>query len=576
MKNPQLTILLITLLFLQFFASLAFIPDTSAQTDPDVYVGVDISYGDVAEAKALIDQVGGFTNLIVVGTTKITWYPNKLTEAFQYAYERGLSFIGLTPALSHIGFDSTPSASEWFQYAEQNWGDRLLGFYYLDEPGGRQLDRAQGWVWDNSTISVGSYAEAANQFTSNLGNGIEWTKTSILNSSKYPLCTSDYALYWFDYKAGYDTVFAEFGWNYSRQLNVALCRGAAQMQNKDWGVIVTWTYTEPPYIESGEELYNDLVLAYDSGAKYIIVFDGNEGWTQGILEQEHLEALQRFWAYVHNNPRKSNPVSGRSAYVLPNAYGYGFRGPQDHIWGLWEADALAYNMSINVKSLLNEYGEKLDIIYDDGLQLGNNYGYHQLIYWDSYCPPPPEIVIQSPENRTYTSGNVSLTFSVDKPVTWMGFSLDGQAQTTLTENTTLYNLPDGPHNVTVYAKDEFENMGVSETIHFNIAQPAGEPFPVTLMIGSIASAVAAISLGSLAYFKKSKAERREVYHETLTWKTAPAKILLLSYLFLNTNAPFFSSTTITMFLSTFSSKIIFDNSFNKFFWITRFIGLAPN
>ncbi len=257
MKNRQLTVLMITLLFLQAFASLVFIVDSHAQTTPDVYVGVDISYGDVAETKTMIDQVSGFTNLIVIGTTKITWYPNKLTEAFQYACDKGLSFISLTPALTEIPVGDSPSRSEWFQYAEENWGNRLLGFYYMDEPGGRQLDRAQGWTWNDST-TIDSYAEAANLYTNNLGNSLEWTRTSVLNSSKYPLFTSDYALYWFDYKAGYDTIFAEFGWNYSRQLNVALCRGAAALQNKDWGVIITWTYTDDPYIESGKELYNDL------------------------------------------------------------------------------------------------------------------------------------------------------------------------------------------------------------------------------------------------------------------------------------------------------------------------------
>ena len=74
--------------------------------------------------------------------------------------------------------------------------------------------------------------------------------------SDFQLFTADYALYWFDYLAGYDVVLAEFGWNYSRQINVALNRGAATIQNKDWGVIVTWTYNNPPYIGSGEELYD--------------------------------------------------------------------------------------------------------------------------------------------------------------------------------------------------------------------------------------------------------------------------------------------------------------------------------
>ena len=98
--------------------------------------------------------------------------------------------------------------------------------------------------------------------------------------------------------AGYDTVFAEFGWNHSRQLNVALNRGAATVQNKDWGAIIAWTYNSPPYIGSGQELYDDLVFAYDNGAKYVLVFDSNENYTETILAEEHFDALERFWQYT--------------------------------------------------------------------------------------------------------------------------------------------------------------------------------------------------------------------------------------------------------------------------------------
>ena len=506
MKNQQLAILMVTLLVIQVFPNYGFLANSYAQTEPDVYIGIDLSYGEVEEAKALIDQVSSYTNLIVIGTTKITFFPNKLTEVFQYAYNKGLSFISLTPTFPDIRIESIPSKNEWFEYANEAWGDRLLGFYYLDEPGGRQLDGAQSWVGGNMSSSVSSYAEAADQFTNAIGNNIDRTRTYTLNSSGYPLFTSDYALYWFDYKAGYDTIFAELGWNYSRQLNVALCRGAATAHNKDWGAIVTWTYTSPPYIESGEELYNDLILAYDNGAKYIVVFDGNEGWTQGILKPEHLDALQRFWDYVQSNPRKSNPVSDRTAYVLPNAYGFGFRGPQDHIWGLWEADALSYNISVSVSSLLDEYGETLDIIYNDGLQSGNTYGYNQLIYWDSYSPPPPEISILSPENKTYAISNVSLTFTLNKPVTWMGYSLDAEEQVPVTENITLYNLSNGPHNITVYAKDKFESMGISETIHFNIAEPP-EPFQTALIVAVSVASAAVVAAGLVVCFRKRKGRK---------------------------------------------------------------------
>ena len=118
-----------------------------------------------------------------------------------------------------------------------------------------------------------------------------------------------------------------------RQLNVALCRGAATVQNKDWGVMIAWTYTQPPYIESGQELYQDLISAYDSGAKYILLFDSNKDYTHGILKAEHLEALKQFWQYAQSNPRKSYLIGERVACVLPKDYGYGFRGPNAKIWG---------------------------------------------------------------------------------------------------------------------------------------------------------------------------------------------------------------------------------------------------
>lgn len=356
----------------------------------------------------------------------------------------------------------------------------------------------------NNSTPLNSYSEAASLFESKISSGLSFVKSRTLDSSGYPVVTSDYGLYWYDCQAGYDVIFTEFGWNYSRQLNVALCRGAATVQNKDWGAIITWTYTNPPYIESGAQLYDDLVLAYNNGAKYITVYDGNEGWTKGILQQEHLDALKQFWDYIHNNPRNSNPVSGRTAYVLPEAYGYGFRGPADHIWGLWGADTLTRNITISVDSLLHEYGEKFDIIYNGGLQPGNN-GYSQLLYWYSYNVPLPKISILSPENRTYDENNVTLAFTVDKQVEWIGYSIDNQSQVTTTGNTTLLLLPEGQHNITVYAKDEYEYTGASETLQFNVDQPdSPAPFPTTIVAAAAGASIAAICVSLLIYFKKRK------------------------------------------------------------------------
>jgi hypothetical protein len=230
-----------------------------------------------------------------------------------------------------------------------------------------------------------------------------WLNTFSSRAGSLPIFTSDYALYWFDYKAGFSTVFAEFGWNYSQTLNVALCRGAATLQNKDWGVMMAWKYTTPPYLESGKDLLTDMIWAYQSGAKYIVVFDSNEDWTQDILGQDQLNAMQMFWEYTQSNPRAYNPPSLRTAYVLPQNYAYGFRGPKDKIWGLWEADSTAYDLSISVNIMLTNYGSNLDMVYEDGIQAGTSNGYGNIIYWNDpsavaqqWGNYPPHIVMPSP------------------------------------------------------------------------------------------------------------------------------------------------------------------------------------
>ena len=346
----------------------------------DLFVGVDIAYYNMTEFKAEVDEISAYTNLVVIGTSGISYNTTLLNETCQYVYDKGLSFIIYA---EYIRLNQT----QWYQNAVTTWGDRFLGIYSgADEYGGKQVDlNAYRAVWE-----ADDYTDAANQFVANLTGTLKRVTRNFNDTSAFPLFISDYALYWFDYKAGVNTVFAEFGWNYSRQLNIALCRGAATVQNRDWGVMMVWRYTHPPYLESGPELYQDLITAYDSGAKYILTFDSNVDYTHGTLKAEHLNALKQFWQYAQSNPRKTNPIGERVACVLPKDYAYGFRGPNDKIWGLWEADSdpLSYNMSISVNGFLEVYGDRLDIIYDDGLTPGNTYGYSQLLPWDIYVPKP--------------------------------------------------------------------------------------------------------------------------------------------------------------------------------------------
>ena len=375
MKHSYLLLVfIVSLLAVAFFMQQILVTEDKPVGEPlELFVGVDVAYGDVTEIKMLVDRISGYTNMIVVGCTGIAYDSAKLVDVCQYVYDRGFSFII---------YSDMPPDGEWFLSLDilEGWGDKFLGMYAFDEGGGWQLDSVSPRPFrvdeaDNRTDAANKFVEAASE-------RLDWFSGNYTDSVSFPLFTSDYALYWFDYKAGYDVVFAEFAWDYSRELNLALCRGAAAVQGRDWGVMITWTYDVPPYIESGEELYGDMVLAYESGAKYILVFDSNRDYSHGILQEEHFDALERFWQYSQDHPRYGAVQSSRVAYVLPTGCGYGFRGPEDRIWGLWESNEFTDGICVELGDALLEYGSRLDIVYDDGLNSVNTVLYSELVYWN--------------------------------------------------------------------------------------------------------------------------------------------------------------------------------------------------
>ena len=78
------------------------------------------------------------------------------------------------------------------------------------------------------------------------------------------------------------------------------------------------------------------------------------------------------------------------------------------------------------------------------------------------------ISIASPENKTYPTSSVPLGFTENGPTSWIGYSLDGQLNITITGNTTLFGLSYGYHNITLCANDTCGNMGSSSTVCFAV------------------------------------------------------------------------------------------------------------
>ncbi len=349
----------------------------------DIYFGVDAAYDNMVALKQRVDQVKGFTNFFILGSYGITFNETRVNDMCQYLYDSGLSFV----VFAHTNRDSNNpyqlNQSAWSSYAKQTWGNNFVGLYAYDEPGGHQVDHDPVFM---AVEDASSYSDAANKFVMKLKDDalLDFIPTNAT------LLTSDYALYDFDYKGGYDVVLAELAWNHSRPINIALARGAATSHGEDWGVMLTYTYDRWPFLAPAQQMYDDLVLAYQNGAKYFVVFDYAKdpvtNATYGILDQTRLDAMEQFWNYAKHNPRPAE-TNQKTAYVLPKDYGYGFRGPNDKIWGLWGPDQLSSKVWNDITTLASQYGNALDIVYEDSVQ-SHIYNYNKLILWNGTVPSP--------------------------------------------------------------------------------------------------------------------------------------------------------------------------------------------
>ncbi len=112
--------------------------------------------------------------------------------------------------------------------------------------------------------------------------------------------------------------------------------------------------------------------------------------------------------------------------------------------------------------------------------------------------------VLSPENKTYDVSSVQLNFTLNNSYSKVAFSVDGQPKATISENTTLFGLSNGSHNVTVYANDNFGNMGASETISFTVAVPAS--FPTVPVAAGSAVSIAAVTAAGLILTRRRHRE----------------------------------------------------------------------
>lgn len=376
-------ILVLSVLLLVILLAVLLFERTPVESTPQQkpYVGVAFGGNTVAEAKALIDRTKNYTNLFILQSGPISYNETATTEICDYATAAGQSIIvyfgDLAPNV--LAIKGQTWRATWVTNAKTVYGSQFLGVYYYDEPGGIYIDAnktaSKGWAKPPNATYDSIAARFERGFQRDPG-------VVFLKNQSVPTVCSDYALYWFDYKSSYDIVLAQVGWNNTLAQEIALVRGAATFQNRDWGVMITWTYSQAPYLDSGERIYEQMRDSYAAGAKYIAIFNYPYNTTPyGLMDDTHFNALERFWNDVSQNKITQKPLA-EAVLILPKNYGFGFRTAGDSIWGYWGPDEYTSTIWDKTQLLLNKYGYSLDIAFDDAsYALPANYG--AVYYWNS-------------------------------------------------------------------------------------------------------------------------------------------------------------------------------------------------
>jgi N-acetylneuraminic acid mutarotase len=173
----------------------------------------------------------------------------------------------------------------------------------------------------------------------------------------------------------------------------------------------------------------------------------------------------------------SNTVSYGSAaatqgYLAPQEIYYvgGFSNGQSS--AITKAYTVSNNSWSNIEPMPTARGYLSLVVIDDVLfAIGGFDGTNWLGTNEHYKPSgygtvPPRVQITSPENRTYR--DVTVSYTVNRGVQWIGYCLDGHRNVTLTSEVRLSGLSQGSHCITIYANDSSGNMAVSNSVYFSV------------------------------------------------------------------------------------------------------------
>jgi hypothetical protein len=167
------------------------------------YIGVTFCGNTAEEAKLLIDKVKDYTNLFIVNSGPVSKNEAILDEICYYAINSKLNIM------VYFGIFDQDWQLPWIDMAKHRFGDQFLGIYFFDEPAGSILDyefptgTALDIQYDAFLSNPPENYEEMTNFFINSWHTMPGLYTIQTRPTPPATFTSDYALYWFGYLAGY-------------------------------------------------------------------------------------------------------------------------------------------------------------------------------------------------------------------------------------------------------------------------------------------------------------------------------------------------------------------------------------
>jgi len=275
-----------------------------------------------------------------------------------------------------------------------------------------------------------------------------------------------------------DTAVYDLG---GRGVNVTLM--VDKPENKAYNSTVTFTLkVSEPYLAQGKIVNPSDYFVYLYGFELYLISDI-------ILDYDRAKAIDALWIHWGDSRNATHLEEARLLSI--HTYDAILSKSVDTYYGravLPELSEGSHNLTVWVRAQQNQVT-------------------YYIPFWAAFSKTitftidtiAPSISVMSPENITYKTSETPLNFTVSEPLSQIKYCLDGQANVTLSGNTTLTELQNGDHNVTVYATDEFGNTGTSETMYFSV----NVHFPV-LPVATLSVIVTIVVVSLLVYFKKRK------------------------------------------------------------------------